>query len=133
MTAATIYRQPLIPSVPQRLKRERKQGWRKPPGSVIVDRTSRWGNPYKVGVDAQDNAEAVELYKQHLADHPELVAEIRRQLRGMNLICFCPLDQACHGDTLLEIANAPGLPAAAEKPPTGLPEASNQVPEGFPQ
>jgi Domain of unknown function (DUF4326) len=26
-------------------------------------------------------------------------------LRGKNLACFCPLDQPCHADVLLELAN----------------------------
>jgi hypothetical protein len=26
-------------------------------------------------------------------------------LRGKNLACWCPLDQPCHADVLLEIAN----------------------------
>lgn len=28
-----------------------------------------------------------------------------RELRGKNLMCFCPLDQPCHADVLLELAN----------------------------
>lgn len=28
-----------------------------------------------------------------------------RSLRGHNLACWCPLDQPCHADVLLEIAN----------------------------
>ena len=27
-------------------------------------------------------------------------------LRGKNLACYCPLDQPCHADVLLELANA---------------------------
>jgi len=30
---------------------------------------------------------------------------IRAELRGKDLACFCPLDQPCHADVLLEIAN----------------------------
>lgn len=33
------------------------------------------------------------------------VGEVRARLRGKNLMCFCPLDQPCHADVLLEIAN----------------------------
>ena len=33
--------------MPKRIKRSRKKGWRKPDNAVIVDRTSRWGNPFK--------------------------------------------------------------------------------------
>ena len=32
---------------------------------------------------------------------------IRAELRGKDLACFCPLDQPCHADVLLELANAP--------------------------
>lgn len=41
------------------------------------------------------------------------VAQIRAELRGKDLACFCPLTDAdgtpfpCHADVLLEIANAP--------------------------
>lgn len=34
--------------MPVRLQRKRQAGWRKPDNAVIVDRTSRWGNPYIV-------------------------------------------------------------------------------------
>jgi hypothetical protein len=27
------------------------------------------------------------------------------ELRGKDLMCWCPLDQPCHADVLLEIAN----------------------------
>ena len=31
--------------------------------------------------------------------------EIRQELGGKNLACWCPLDQPCHADVLLELAN----------------------------
>ena len=31
---------------PKRIQRKRTKGWRKPENTVIVDRTSRWGNPF---------------------------------------------------------------------------------------
>lgn len=31
--------------------------------------------------------------------------DIQRELRGKNLACWCQLDQPCHADVLLEIAN----------------------------
>ncbi|WP_228975000.1 DUF4326 domain-containing protein [Streptomyces sp. DH12] len=34
-------------------------------------------------------------------------AEIRRELAGRDLLCWCPLDQPCHADVLLDLANAP--------------------------
>jgi hypothetical protein len=33
------------------------------------------------------------------------VEDIRRELAGHDLACWCPLDQPCHADVLLEIAN----------------------------
>lgn len=33
------------------------------------------------------------------------IDEIRAELRGHDLACWCPLDQPCHADVLLEIAN----------------------------
>ena len=36
---------------------------------------------------------------------PPTVADIRKELAGKDLACFCPLDQPCHADVLLEIAN----------------------------
>ncbi len=32
---------------------------------------------------------------------------IRAELRGRDLVCWCPLDQPCHADVLLKLANAP--------------------------
>ena len=38
-----------------------------------------------------------------LGGHPkELIAS---ELRGKDLACWCPLDQPCHADVLLELAN----------------------------
>jgi hypothetical protein len=40
-------------------------------------------------------------------------SSIRRFLAGKNLACWCPIDQACHADVLLEIANRPIVCEAA--------------------
>jgi Domain of unknown function (DUF4326) len=37
--------------------------------------------------------------------HPPTTAEIRKHLAGKDLGCWCPLDQPCHADVLLEVAN----------------------------
>ncbi|MCF1502933.1 DUF4326 domain-containing protein [Afifella sp. H1R] len=47
----------------------------------------------------------------HLFDAPVLparpgLAEIRERLSGRDLVCWCRLDQACHADVLLDIANS---------------------------
>ncbi len=34
--------------------------------------------------------------------------QARNELTGRNLACWCPLDEPCHADVLLELANAQG-------------------------
>jgi hypothetical protein len=45
-----------------------------------------------------------ELLDGHLHAYPSL-DEIRAELAGRDLACWCPLDQPCHADVLLELAN----------------------------
>lgn len=105
---------------PRRIQRKRSKGWRMPANTVYVGRPTRWGNPFRVGTpDADDcmtcgdRAEAVAKYRSELmtwGGNGSFIActveMIRAQLRGKNLACFCPLDQPCHADILLEISNA---------------------------
>jgi len=103
---------------PQRIQRKRTKGWKMPPGTVYVGRPGRFGNPFHVGQDGT-HEECVELHRRwlsgSLADskirdcHPRLGA-ILRELPGKNLACWCPLDQACHADVLLELANGGDVP-----------------------
>lgn len=37
--------------------------------------------------------------------HAPTVEEIRRNLAGRDLVCWCPSGEPCHADTLLELAN----------------------------
>lgn len=48
--------------------------------------------------------ECVYLYARYLGRRfsPE---DIRRELAGKDLMCWCPLDAPCHADVLLDIAN----------------------------
>lgn len=115
--------------MPKRIQLSRKKGWRKPEGCIVVSRPSRWGNPYKIGELAFDptvkgphvdqpltRQEAVDWFRAtHSHQNPvaaEYRNEIRRALGGHDLACWCPLDQPCHADVLLEIANSPMEPEA---------------------
>jgi hypothetical protein len=71
---------------------------------------SRWGNPFKPSAATTEaHAVAIARYRQWLCDQPQLVADLS-ELRGRDLVCWCaPLP--CHGDVLLELANA--TPATA--------------------
>lgn len=104
--------------MPKRIQRKRTKGFKLPPNTVCVDRTSRWGNPFVVVKDG-DAAECVRKYRDMLMPYTHQskdgmmdfyvaianMEDIQISLRGKNLACFCPLDQPCHADVLLEIAN----------------------------
>ena len=105
-----------LPS-PQRVQLKRTKGWKMPPNTVKVDRTTKWGNPFVVGksggaytAKVMDRRHAYLLYKSIAADNEKLVADARAELRGKNLACWCPHDDpyedCCHAAVLLEIANA---------------------------
>lgn len=153
-------------TAPKRIQRKRTLGWRKPDGAVIVDRTSKWGNPFAyrtpyglARVPAIDGspweyegrisaagtrhdcfhadgtwtahtvrymtrAECVQMYRRALlAPDPHIHLwdgkarcwltpdDVRRELAGKDLLCWCPLDDGegnqvpCHASVLLEVAN----------------------------
>lgn len=101
---------------PKRIQRKRTKGWQMPDGAVYVGRPSKWGNPFVVGksvtiqlgdppwveLPIETLAMAVNLYRnwRQLEPPPDL-----HLLRGRDLACWCPLDQPCHADVLLELAN----------------------------
>ena len=74
-----------------------------PEGAVYIGRGSVYGNPYRI-TPTVPREEAIRLYKALLERNPELVALVKEELRGKDLVCFCA-PKACHGDILLEVAN----------------------------
>jgi hypothetical protein len=103
-------------ALPQRIQRKRTRGWRMPEGAVYVGRLPNglggWGNPYIVG-EHQTRQQAVDNFRRALVDGrlQYSVAKVRRELAGRDLACWCPLDQPCHADVLLDLANRPQEPA----------------------
>ena len=52
---------------------------------------------------------AIDLYCQDFDWLSRVTPEdVRAELRGHDLMCWCPLDQPCHADVLLSIANSNG-------------------------
>ena len=118
---------------PQRIQLSRRKGFKLvSPNSlpvVVVSRPHRWGNPFKVGGYVEvpnrqgstfrlvrDQASAVHWFKAMLKQGgtpPFTLANIREELRGKNLACWCK-SPPCHADVLLEIANAETLSSASE-------------------
>ena len=108
---------------PKRIQLRRTKGWRMPVTAVKVDRSTKWGNPFVVGEDGT-RAECVALFRQLLTEDkvPPAMPFAKRlrtqdarayirahldQLRGHDLACWCSLDQPCHADVLLDLANVP--------------------------
>lgn len=121
--------------MPTRVQLSRKRGWRMPANTVKVSRPSQWGNPFTIagyydagysGSEAVARAACVEQFRSWMTQTrsswggsvpnlhlhypgdppgatrtpPDVTA-----LRGKHLACWCPPDQPCHADVLLEIAN----------------------------
>lgn len=99
-------------SKPVRIQRKRTKGWKMPPNTVYVGRPTKWGNPWLIRSDELHRysaQRAVDNYREWVnvcnARSTIDAIRIRAELRGKNLACWCPLDQPCHADVLLEIAN----------------------------
>ena len=95
---------------PIRIQRKRIKGWRMAPNTVYVGRPSKWGNPFSDPTILWSTCDAaVQVYKCMVGtcflDGFPMVELAKRELRGKNLACWCPLDQPCHADVLLELAN----------------------------
>lgn len=66
---------------------------------VVVDRTSKWGNPYRMkGENDRDNA--IRFYRNYLKSRPELVHDLM-DLNPDELACWCA-PRECHAEILRE-------------------------------
>jgi hypothetical protein len=107
---------------PKRIQLRRTAGWRKPEGSIVVARPSKWGNPillvnqhavidergYKRYAEpGTARGLAVRLFRDLLMDGRLRISpdDVVDELRGSDLACWCPPGTPCHADVLLEIAN----------------------------
>lgn len=120
-------------SKPIRVQLRRTKEWRMPDNTVKVDRSSGFGNPFRVTkVTPLDNKpikkpwwmeatggdgrvwmfetkqEALEaaVYAFRTTMTDTFKARVVLGLKGKNLACWCASDAPCHADVLLEIANA---------------------------
>jgi hypothetical protein len=104
-----------------RIQRSRAKGARlsAPNGLpiVCVSRPSQWGNPFSEALGTAKparkpalRAASVLRFRRALLSEDGSLAftkeQVQSELRGKNLACWCPLDQPCHADVLLEIANS---------------------------
>ncbi len=112
---------------PVRIQRKRIKGWRMPPNTVSVTRPGPWGNQYYplsghsrgrftddmlpvANGDVRDPVVQVRWFREWLTElrdsQPGGFEQFVGPIRGKNLACWCALDQPCHADVLLELANA---------------------------
>lgn len=66
---------------------------------VYIGRGSKWGNPYRIGIDGTRN-EVIEKYRDYLLttfSDSDII-----QLQGKTLGCFCKPNR-CHGDVIVEV------------------------------
>lgn len=97
---------------------QRKFGQMNPGNTAYVGNGSGWANPFKAGetkilraddgsriiCSPSDEQDAVEHFRWFMGQG-ERVQAATSHLAGKDLMCWCPLDQPCHADVLLELAN----------------------------
>ena len=73
---------------------------------VYIGRGSKWGNPYKVGVNGT-RKEVIKLYEESLLSNSYLMESLH-ELEDKVLGCWCK-PKACHGDVLAKLVNRKGV------------------------
>jgi hypothetical protein len=116
--------------MPDRIQLSRAKGWKMPPKTVKVDRSTKWGNPWRFGEFyfpgrnsiEEANAEAVRMFRAAIIGFESngsfclptaasdsyigyIISQAPVELRGKNLACWCKPGCPCHADVLLELAN----------------------------
>ncbi|MFI7448120.1 DUF4326 domain-containing protein [Nonomuraea sp. NPDC049714] len=120
-------------TTPKRVQRKRSKGSKLPEGAVCVDRTTPWGNPFKVGEKVRNDSplwpyiaaavpggarglvsltpmtreQAVHLYSCWVVEQPHLMLRLD-ELAGRDLACWCATPKPgapdhCHAAYLLEL------------------------------
>ena len=109
----------------KRVQRKRTKGYKLPENTKCVNRCTKWGNPFKVLFEAgywvvrdRDGNYWGRLYTEKIGAVEKSIecysgwvdGQIGTgnldiaELTSKNLACFCPTDQPCHADYLLQIA-----------------------------
>ena len=114
--------------MPKRIQRKRTPGSRMPAGAAYCGRPGPYGNNFEVvnahkqgfviydkhrpggflkslPTRAEAHAESVRMFAEETLHTLDL-----RPLRGLDLACWCGLDEPCHVDVILKAANARTVP-----------------------
>lgn len=73
---------------------------------VFIGRPSKWGNPFRIGVDGT-RSEVIKKYRDYILKNPDLLNSLD-ELEGKVLGCYCK-PKACHGDVLIELIEKKGM------------------------
>lgn len=74
-----------------------------PKDAVYVGRGSMYGNPFEIGKDG-NRGTVIAKFEEMLKKDESLMALVRRNLKGKDLVCFCA-PSYCHAEILYEVAN----------------------------
>ena len=98
--------------MPIRIQRRRTKGWKMPPNTRCVTRPGRFGNPFATAHEFRRAMVLCQHYRgvpfsmdAEKGQRVLWMLEHLHELAGLNLACFCGLDEDCHADVLLEFAN----------------------------
>lgn len=89
----------------KRIQRRRTKGWKTPPRTKYVGRPSKWGN--YIPLHTRHKLSLEQTFRAY-----KIATEIKigqgfldlNELKGYDFLsCWCPLDQPCHADILIEL------------------------------
>lgn len=106
---------------PVRVQLKREKGWRMPAGTVKVDRSTPFGNPFnaygpeksvqyfKLWVTGELTNDAIretfpQIIAHHLISRRTIIQKGLPRLAGKSLACWCAHGEPCHADLLMELA-----------------------------
>lgn len=76
---------------------------KKEPYDVLIDRTTKWGNPFRIG-DGMTREKSLFMYRHWICSKAALLADLH-EIRGKILGCWCKPED-CHGDILAELCDS---------------------------
>jgi len=69
-------------------------------GYIYIGRGSKWGNPFKIGIDGT-REDVLWKYEKWIMKKPKLLLDLM-ELEDQVLGCYCK-PKACHGDVLVKL------------------------------
>jgi hypothetical protein len=78
---------------------------------IFIARPSKYGNPYSckektlAKYKTETKIDSLVKYEQYIRNDVEMLAMVKKELKGKVLGCFCGKGEFCHGHILAWIAN----------------------------